>query len=297
MRPDTNALLGAIVERLETIQKVLHNLSAAVDAAAKTDEEARQDNGETISHQVRLANAAEKKRSAEHKQNLCIQRVIGAGTWAAVIAASVYAFVAMSQLSIDRTSMQVGQRAYVSFQGMEFDNIVDRSTPQATMDFIFHASTVNTGNTPAQGVEQYFNIGDAEPSEKQFVGSPTRINLAIGGKALYTFGGGSEPASYFHLPNEYVSSQELKALRTQTGLPNRVFWGWVSYRDVFPKTPMHVTEFCQQLTNVVARANPNIGYQYVFNFQNCESGQHNCIDQNCPDYNSLADPNLNNSRS
>ena len=57
-------------------------------------------------------------------------------------------------------------------------------------------------------------------------------------------------------------------------------WGWLAYRDVFPKTRVHLTEFCENLARITVPDTP--GVQPVFDFKGCR--KHNCVDEHCDDY-------------
>jgi hypothetical protein len=63
------------------------------------------------------------------------------------------------------------------------------------------------------------------------------------------------------------------------------FWGWVTYRDVFPHSPPRLTEFCGQAVNVTFTKpdSPNDPKGNLrFDVESCP--QHNCYDEDCPDY-------------
>jgi len=110
MKRSISALLGTIAERLESIRKVLDNLVSTIDAAQHRETEAGQRDNIAIAEQTRLANTTERKRSAEQKKNLCVQWVIGSGTWAAVIAACIYAGIAANQLTVMQNSADAARR-------------------------------------------------------------------------------------------------------------------------------------------------------------------------------------------
>jgi hypothetical protein len=59
---------------------------------------------------------------------------------------------------------------------------------------------------------------------------------------------------------------------------NIVFYGWAIYRDIFDKTPVHLSEFCRELTALIIepQRTPQAAWGY------CPS--HNCSDEDCPDY-------------
>ena len=55
------------------------------------------------------------------------------------------------------------------------------------------------------------------------------------------------------------------------------FWGWLIYQDVFPNTPVHISMFCMELTDV--RGSLVAGTTYQFNWSLCS--HHNCADDEC----------------
>jgi hypothetical protein len=68
-------------------------------------------------------------------------------------------------------------------------------------------------------------------------------------------------------------------------------WGWIVYKDIFPNTPIHVTEFCNHLlaTGYTAPDSDNplpppvtSNSTITTNWESCK--KHNCIDQYCEDY-------------
>jgi hypothetical protein len=55
-------------------------------------------------------------------------------------------------------------------------------------------------------------------------------------------------------------------------------YGWIIYRDVFKDSPMHLTEFCQELVT----ANVDKDNTFIPQFNDCT--YHNCTDENCSNY-------------
>jgi hypothetical protein len=66
------------------------------------------------------------------------------------------------------------------------------------------------------------------------------------------------------------------------------FWGWAVYDDVFAGDPPRLTEFCEEmiqitlptLTSDVTDSRVPISW----NIQMCKQQNHNCYDEDCPDY-------------
>jgi hypothetical protein len=77
---------------------------------------------------------------------------------------------------------------------------------------------------------------------------------------------------------------ELSAFKGSETVPNRnYFWGWIVYRDIFPNTKIHVTEFCQRMSKVMVYGDEKTLYFYS---EQCKA--HNCTDETCSDYSAMA---------
>jgi hypothetical protein len=71
-------------------------------------------------------------------------------------------------------------------------------------------------------------------------------------------------------------------------------WGWMAYRDIFPGTQVHVTEYCYSMTELSEITEPgqpfepnSPGFHHRrFTFVAC--ARHNCTDENCEDYKDVA---------
>lgn len=186
---------------------------------------------------------------------------------------------------INRESLESVQRAFVTFQGIQGTVEIRLKTSGEESDFLFFSSFMNTGTTNANGIARYFH-GDElllEPTEKQFRGDSVSPGGVIGPKAPYSIGGVTKPESFF-FGTEFKNVRSLQSL-----LVNRKFflWGWIAYRDVFPKTELHVTEFCQMLDRIGANpsASPSARPEWFFHFINCD--HHNCADETCDDYQAI----------
>ena len=79
-----------------------------------------------------------------------------------------------------------------------------------------------------------------------------------------------------------VYADTLNKIREHQG--HLYFWGWVTYRDILPKTPEHVAMYCIELSAVHGNPIPSVpdgtkGNAYVFDWQQCPL--HNCTDDEC----------------
>jgi hypothetical protein len=143
-------------------------------------------------------------------------------------------------------------------------------------------------------VETFFigeQLGDKIPEEDFIQGSKrvpiVQSHIVIGPKVV------TESGPEF-LDESYIFGVELGDKFQNFLSPHHherkdvYLWGWVAYRDIFPSTKRHLTEYCEHLGQ--AGLIPNFNGQeahIVFDFTNCPYGEHNCTDETCPDYNEV----------
>ena len=65
-------------------------------------------------------------------------------------------------------------------------------------------------------------------------------------------------------------------------------WGWITYNDVFKGTPRHLTEFCDEVSNIKitnedASQAPQASSEFSWTLSFCLVS-HNCYDRQCSDY-------------
>jgi hypothetical protein len=211
----------------------------------------------------------------------------------------VYAVVSGFQLSalidsneINRNSVQAVQRAFVQWGGFSIQGVL-KKLPSGDERFIqVQNNWQNSGNTNAKAVVQYFQVArlNKELDDKEFAGpaKDRRFSAYIGPKGVLS-ASDEKPISF------YVGNERIKATHIFNDR-SIYFWGWIVYRDVFPKTKPHITEFCKSLTalattlplgsksNVIpdfGTANVNVTMMH----KDCET--HNCTDDDCADYDSM----------
>ncbi len=138
--------ITALVEKIEAIKQVADNYVSVITATRKREEQQRQCETEAETKKLRLAHAIERQRRAEQKQNLCIQWVIGMGTWVAVIAACVYAAIAATQVKDARTQFRKDQRPWIRV------NLNPNLVIPVNGEFVVPLDVVNTGKTPARDI-------------------------------------------------------------------------------------------------------------------------------------------------
>jgi hypothetical protein len=61
-------------------------------------------------------------------------------------------------------------------------------------------------------------------------------------------------------------------------------WGWVVYRDIFDGTPIHLSEFCTEITDPKWTKPDHIDVTGDLRVNTMPCPTHNCYDQDCADY-------------
>lgn len=209
----------------------------------------------------------------------------------AALATVVYAFASVWQLielnkstEISRESLESVQRAFLSFQNFEDARIQDPDHADVhnwSMAAVFQ----NNGATNAINVAGIAILAQlpTEPREDQFKSGYTELpTISIPPKSIRNV-----PVVPELIPEPLIFGIDLgetvtAAVTAKSNFNRQLFiWGWAYYRDVFPKTKPHVTEFCFRISGVnflPDRPAPHIGFAY----NGCKG--HNCEDQQCKDY-------------
>lgn len=231
-------------------------------------------------------------------------RIVALATICILITTVIYTFYAGRQWlamldsnTINKESLEAVQRAFVTFQKINLDAI--RTSLQSDeRSWVFTAIVENSGTTPAINRIQYFsgsNDLQGEPSEEQFIGpNNDRLIGEIGPKAEKGIGPLIKADSFVlgTFPLSSIGSKEFHEFFRSKRI---LLWGWVGYRDVFPSTRPHITEFCEEVNGVGAAethaAIPStkidlMQLQPTLNFKECEG--HNCTDEHCRDYYAIA---------
>jgi hypothetical protein len=136
---------------------------------------------------------------------------------------------------------------------------------------MFGAIFENIGTTPANDLVPSLNVAAlaAEPDGPQFIGqNAERYPTYLGPKDPITIG-----------PKlRLIRDVGMDHVVTQDG-PQPYIWGWVTYRDMFPNTKEHLTEFCVRLS-VVEGIDATKSAKILAT--SCK--KHNCADEWCQDY-------------
>jgi hypothetical protein len=216
--------------------------------------------------------ASEEKRDARDKRRLSVEMItLGALILYAAIAA-VQGCLMYESNKITREALTSVQRASVFFAGTGSIKRIVSSGQIIAIQLTLQWE--NGGTTPTRQAKSEVNWktfpGDI-PADFDFqdVGNVRRNDFFISPK---TAGNATETIPI----GDIISAQKGKT---------RLFvWGWITYRDIFSKTPLRLTEFCDELTNIQSSTESitDPSANITADFSLCIT--HNCSDEDCKDY-------------
>jgi hypothetical protein len=195
---------------------------------------------------------------------------------------------------INREALESVQRAFMVCDGIVAGRfaVVQNKVTQGINGFAMGCE--NTGATPANLISEAFVsdkfaiIKDAstipEPAEKQFIGiKQDRFTSVVGPRSPWRVAGVRKSDKDVFQRDLPIFNSDIAKLPPFDSKPMseiNVFWGWLTYRDVFPGTKLHVTEFCRQLTASTVTSDP--ANPTAHQWSSCR--HHNCSDEYCDDY-------------
>lgn len=150
-------------------------------------------------------------------------------------------------------------------------NGVQQKTLLKMIEFTYHWE--NVGNTPAIGIVTTVGkvVQPDEITEQEFTATQidrTAAKSAIGPKATLDSGTLRDDETF---------------LTDNPGVP-RFMWGWMVYRDTFPNTKPHVTEWCWKITEIAWELDINGKHAGKPHLTASACVHHNCVDEFCEDY-------------
>jgi hypothetical protein len=175
---------------------------------------------------------------------------------------------------INRENVESVQRALVFFSGQT--GIAKRITGTRVSTLTILVPWLNTGVTPATegksvvnwqtlpspfGLPQNFAYPDLANTK------PVRFEIPPKGSGNATM----------DVPIHWIEDTKNKKFRM-------FIYGWITYRDIFSRTPIHLSEFCSEITNIdsgpkdVTDPTANIAWELSL------CSEHNCSDERCSDY-------------
>jgi hypothetical protein len=273
--------LKEIKNTLSTLHQDFRNQSAATRDASETAKGNKIPDYiiSGLPHGVEVRKAASDKHDDEKNQGklLRVQRItilivalytgFAALQWIEMMkvteATEISAQAARDSADISTEALHSAERAFISSsynQGQDgkFWRITirwDNTGVTPTQDMSTHVSFGKIRNTP---LPIGFNFRDVWKGYARFF--PTRITVPAKGQ-----GDGGE----VRIPLALVTKQ----------FPFYYYiWGWAKYRDVFPKTPEHITRFCSVFTsNPVAENTVDIHAASMDD----ACANYNCTDDQC----------------
>ena len=180
---------------------------------------------------------------------------------------------------ISRDSLVSVQRAFMAFKQVNVDRFKQLG---GVMTWQINATWENVGSTAATGLIQHTDAAQdiAAPEGDVFNGGSNQCQIV-------TYAGPKMPLSTSPVikPDSFIPMlSNPKDVATWTG--HHYVWGWVSYRDIFPGTKRHVSEFCKELIRVRTPPTPDSDTA-VARFSDCP--RHNCADEDCDDYKAITE--------
>ncbi|MGA3118686.1 MAG: hypothetical protein ABSF90_30210 [Syntrophobacteraceae bacterium] len=186
---------------------------------------------------------------------------------------------------INREALQSVQRAFVWAAGFAAPLVIRHSLSGAERYLEFQVRWENSGATPAIGLAESFQAEDLpdEPTDAQIVGDIRDTDLTY----VTISPKGSQVAGPIPKRTSSILGGQLDIVLDQRQpihpIQRYFIWGWAAYYDVFTGTKPHVTEFCWRVNSI--SLNQQTG-EPLFGTQLCK--HHNCTDNYCEDYESLA---------
>ena len=202
--------------------------------------------------------------------------------WGEAKAASKIAYrtarTAKSSADISELALIAGERAFVFPIGLcQFWEPIPNSTQYA---WRFAVTWQNCGDTPTKHLLSHtnwelrdtvlpddFDFPDhSDVNGRGMIAPRTTLNSAVV----------PDPDRHPIMPDDLIATQTEKKLL--------YMWGWVRYRDVFEKTPEHITKFCWLVTCVgnplgFVHESTKVSERLIFGYRLNPLG--NCADEEC----------------
>jgi hypothetical protein len=167
------------------------------------------------------------------------------------------------------------QRATLSAAGPNFQKIpnLDGKTIKGFNVFYFWT---NAGTAPVPDGKMQFNIslGNALPpgDANDFAKLPQSqtIEFVLG------------PKAGMQMSPQFISTEDMEKIGQ--GKEHLFIWGWATYHDGFPDTPMRLSEFCTDITSATWTKPDHTDITGDVAFTSPPCGAYNCYDERCKDY-------------
>jgi hypothetical protein len=169
---------------------------------------------------------------------------------------------------INRDALTSVQRAFVNIGKNMQENAVIIPGQAEIQTWEFRPKLENSGVTPTRNARNHANFLPWDgplPDNFPFpdLGQIPEVPFILGPKEAAT-------GALLEVPFSAVKDVRDKKRKL-------FFYGWVDYKDIFPKTSEHISMFCIELTDVRGELKPNTPYQLTWGL--CP--RHNCADTEC----------------
>lgn len=285
--------LGSMNSQISSLRAAVQDQSKATRESAKNNDKQRQVTPKVIS-EVQFPRTMETRKceddaESENKHQRWILLLTGltllAVTWYACEAHKQSKSVGESAEAAKGANIvtQAANRAYIGFIGINATHVTYRTKTGDESHMWFSANMLNGGNTPANATN-YFRVDPLpqEPDEPEFVGNLSAVHPSNVAQPHSTVTLGIERKTTTTLLGRDIFVVPVSQMRTTNDVPNIFAWGWLSYRDAFPGSEPHVTEFCSRIESIGLRSTGELEINWTL----CST--HNCVDKSCQDYDSLA---------
>jgi len=172
----------------------------------------------------------------------------------------------------NKATVQI-QRAFLTSSGpIILNNPLVEDKP--LIGFTANMLWTNSGTTPTTTAIVQANIAIVSESS-QFANFDT---LPQSSKKTIVIG----PKAIVPTDSTAISIKDLEAIAQ--GAKHGFFWGWAVYRDIFPDTPMRLSEFCIDFNDPkwTKKDHTDRNGNMVVDTPACPV--HNCYDEHCRDY-------------
>ena len=173
------------------------------------------------------------------------QLIIG---WASLVVVSIYTSIAAVQSCqmhesnrLTRDSLVSVQRAFVNFSpNVGVLRQAGTSPGPDAAGLYFSVAMSNSGDTPTREMFDHCNaqvLSEPMPGNFSFpdIGDRRKIQVVLAPKQQISCS-----------TDGFITADEIRKVQSKRAF--LYLWGWATYRDVFPETRRHRTEYCFELT-------------------------------------------------
>jgi hypothetical protein len=212
--------------------------------------------------------------------NRFVQALFGGGKaamWTAVFTAALCLFSGLLyKVSKQATEASVAsQRAFVSFVGLGGIDKINAPGGTSITSYGFHIPMVNSGSTATKLSTYEISVATLDSAPSATIDFES---LPHSERSIYVFG----PKQAFD--GKPVLIQQNTLSEVEQGRKHLMIWGWNVYRDIFVGTPIHLSEFCMDVTELhwtkADHTDPSTEMKVAY--EPCPT--HNCYDEDCFDY-------------